>query len=119
MFVVYGFRIANMFQAPSGHWANKVLHEADEQSSLFNTTTFRKQGIEILYRHFGGVPWEYGSERSMLLLFLKGIDFKEGCQQSKKSDEMLAKSCMSPMPKFFLHKQSKKTVFSDKPSLRR
>ena len=54
MFVVYGFRIAKMFQAPSGHWANKVLHEADKQSSLFNTTTFRKQGIEMLYRHFWG-----------------------------------------------------------------
>lgn len=61
-----------------------MLNEAGEPSSLFNTTTF-----------------QWWKRKFYVLLFLKGIGFKEGCQLWKQSDEMHTKSCMSPMPKLF------------------
>jgi len=84
-----------------------VLNEAGEPSSLFNTTTFQEQGIEMLYRHSGGVPWHDGSKSSMFFCFLKVLIARKDATLCKQSDEMHTKSCMSPMPKLFFAAQVK------------
>ena len=90
-----------------------MLNEAGEPSSLFNTTTFQEQGIEILYRHSGGVPWHDGSKSSMFFCFLKVLIARKDATLCKQSDEMHTKSCMFV---FCCTSKVKKTAFSYKPS---